>query len=206
METTLRSAAAVIMNTRGAAQAVSDRMPTLETERIHVIPNGYDSADFAGPPPEGDATFRIVFCGYAHTHFGRRYRRSQRIRRLLGGAAKGLDPLTRSHIFLLHALDDLLARRPDLKSVVAVHLAGVGTAGETGSKAHLKLHGYLPHPAAVRLMRSADLLSSRCTTWRPEYEGSLCRVSATSTWRVDVPSWPRSRRGTLATSSQRRRR
>ena len=45
-------------------------------------------------------------------------------RRLLGGTLGEIDILTRSHVFLIEALERLLDRRPDLRGVLQLHLAG----------------------------------------------------------------------------------
>ena len=160
MYRTLRSAAAIVMNTPGAAAALRRLMPELESTIVAVIPNGFDATDFADRTPSRTPDkFRVVFCGYAHADLGRRYARTRILRRLLGGAADGLDPLARSHIFLLQALERLRSRQPELSDVVELHLAGVGTSPPVDSGLpRVVAHGYVPHPQAVSLMRSADLL------------------------------------------------
>jgi glycosyltransferase involved in cell wall biosynthesis len=155
MRRTLASAAAIVMNTPEATAALLRRFPELGDRPVVTITNGFDSADFAGPPPaRTDGAFRIVHAGWVHTESGRRHRRLRHLRRALGGAVPGLDILTRSDVYLLDAVDRLLERRPDLRGKLEVHLAGV--AGGVDGVVHRR--GYLPHGETIALMRSADLL------------------------------------------------
>jgi glycosyltransferase involved in cell wall biosynthesis len=68
----------------------------------------------------------------------------------------GLDILTRSVVYLLDAVDRVLAERPELRARIEVHLAGVA-AGEDDDGV-VRRRGYLPHADTIALMRSADLL------------------------------------------------
>jgi len=162
----LRSAAAVIVNTEEARRATLQFVPRLQPEAVVAIPNGYDASDFAGPPPtRGDDVFRIVHAGYLHTDLGLAQRRTGRIRRLLGGDEAQVDHLARSHVFLLRALDRLLANRPELGGRVALYLAGVLSSAdravvssELRNPEIVTAPGYLTHGETVALLRSADLL------------------------------------------------
>jgi glycosyltransferase involved in cell wall biosynthesis len=153
MRRTLASAAAIVMNTPEATAQLLRHFPELAAKPVVTIPNGFDPADFAGPPPaRDDAAFRIVHAGWSHAAGGRRHRRLRVLRRLLGGATPGLDILTRSDVYLLRAVEQLRARRPDLD--IEVHLAGVAASASP----FVRAHGYLPHVQALALLRSADLL------------------------------------------------
>jgi glycosyltransferase involved in cell wall biosynthesis len=81
-------------------------------------------------------------------------------RRVLGGSLGRVDILTRSHVYLVQALDLLLERRPELRTVVELHLAGNLTSDDVAiaQRDVVHLHGYLPHTESVALARSADLL------------------------------------------------
>ena len=166
MSRLLRTAAAVIVNTEEARSAFVRLVPGLGADRVVAIPNGYDAADFSGPPPaRSDDAFRIVHAGYLHTDLGLAQRRTGRLRRLLGGDEAEVDHLARSHVFLLRALDRLLAARPELSDTVELHLAGVLSAADRAaieSELHrpeiVKTLGYLTHAETVALLRSADLL------------------------------------------------
>jgi glycosyltransferase involved in cell wall biosynthesis len=159
MGAALAPAAAVVMNTDEAAAATRDQFPAFG--RVATIPNGFDAADFEGPAPERpDGTFRIVHTGHLLTSIGREHRRTMLARRVLGGSLGRVDILTRSHVYLVQALDLLLERRPELRTVVELHLAGNLTSDDVAiaQRDVVHLHGYLPHTESVALARSADLL------------------------------------------------
>jgi glycosyltransferase involved in cell wall biosynthesis len=159
MRRLLATADAIVMNTPESARRVRDRFPELRLKTIVTIPNGFDSADFEGPEPERtDGAFRIVHTGYLHTELGRHHRRAALARRLLGGANGQVDILTRSHVFLLEAIEQLA---PDMRDEIEVHLAGVLSDDdrETGGRSSaVRMLGYVPHAESVALLRSADLL------------------------------------------------
>lgn len=161
MERSLRSAAAIVMNTSEAADRLRSSFPTLARKPIHAIPNGFDASDFTDPPARPhEGPFRIVHTGYLHTEFGLRHRRKRAANRLLRGTLGEVDILTRSHVFLLEAVERLLQRRPDLRGAVEVELAGgMDRADEEAIRVEwVRTHGYLEHADAIRLMQSADLL------------------------------------------------
>jgi glycosyltransferase involved in cell wall biosynthesis len=160
MRRTLAAADAVVMNTRESLSRVRTAFPELGATPVVSVTNGYEAADFEGPaPPRDDGVFRIVHTGSLHTELGLRQRRP--LRRLLGGQAAGVDFLTRSHVYLLEAVDRLLAADPSLAGKLEVHLAGVLT--ETDLRVARRspvvhLHGFVPHSETIGLIRSADLL------------------------------------------------
>jgi glycosyltransferase involved in cell wall biosynthesis len=162
MRRQLSTASALVISTREAERRVREAFPDLASKPIVTIPNGYDPADFGGAAPQRrDSAFRIVHTGYLHTELGLRHRKTARIRELLGGSVKGLDILTRSHVYLLEAIDRLIGEDPSLASTIEVHLAGV--LSETDKKIAerspvVRLLGYVPHRETVDLMRTADLL------------------------------------------------
>jgi glycosyltransferase involved in cell wall biosynthesis len=159
MRRTLASAAAIVMNTPEAAAALRRAFPELGDIPVATIPNGFDPADFDGPPPpREDGVLRIVHAGWSHSASGRRHRRLRRLRGVLGGVTPGLDILTRSDLHLLAAVDRLLAARPDLRGRIEVHLAGVAAEGDRGRYGEVRRRGYLPHAETIALLRSADLL------------------------------------------------
>jgi glycosyltransferase involved in cell wall biosynthesis len=162
MRALLGTAAAVVVNTREALLRFRRRFPELAT-RLYAIPNGFDAEDFARPlRPRTDDAFRIVHTGTMHTELGLQHRRSRRARELLGGTpVRGVDFLTRSHVFLLEALEIVFAREPELRRKVEVHLAGALTAADraaTAGAGHVQARGYLPHEETLDLARGADLL------------------------------------------------
>jgi glycosyltransferase involved in cell wall biosynthesis len=161
----LSTASAVVMNTPEAVRRVRRSLPELKTTPVVSIPNGFDPILFerleATATSRDDGKFRIVHTGYLHTDLGRRVRRTNRARRLLGGMLIPIDILTRSHVFLLQALERLGKGSPELRSLVEVHLAGIASASDrafpTDADAAI-FHGYLPHQESVALLLSADLL------------------------------------------------
>jgi glycosyltransferase involved in cell wall biosynthesis len=161
MRRLLSTAAAVVTTTEEAVERMHARFPELARTPIVSIPNGFDRNDFSDPPPPRDGeAFRIVHTGYLHTDLGTGQRRAVLLRRLLGGGY-GADILTRSHAYLLQAIELLLVRRPDLRTKLELHLAGVlsPTDHELAQDSQVvREHGYLRHGDAVELMRSADLL------------------------------------------------
>ena len=162
MRRALSSAAAVVMSTPEAARRVRERFGALGGVPVSSIPNGFERADFEGPSPvREDGRFRIVHTGYLHTDLGRRYERFSLVRRLLGGRDRAVNVLTRSHVYLLEALERIARDRPDVASRVELHLAGVLSPDDLAvieRTTSVHTHGYLSHPEAVALMRSADLL------------------------------------------------
>jgi glycosyltransferase involved in cell wall biosynthesis len=158
----LRRADAVVMNTPEARLRVLDAFPVLDPDRVFSIPNAFDPGDFTAPvTPREDGVFRIVHAGSLHTGAGLEHRNASRTRRLLGGAAPGIDFLTRSHVFLLEALATVLERRPELAGQVEVVLAGVFTDPDREVAARypfVRLSEFVPHAGTLELMRTADLL------------------------------------------------
>jgi glycosyltransferase involved in cell wall biosynthesis len=161
MRSELRSASAVVTTTPEAARRIRAAFPELADRPVVSIPNGFDSSDFAEPVQErNDGKFRIVHAGYLHTELGQLQRRVWLLHRLLGGEIEGVDILTRSHVYLLQAIEWLLGRRPALRSVIELHLAGVTSIAdrEMSERPFVTVHGYVAHGEAIDLMRSADLL------------------------------------------------
>jgi glycosyltransferase involved in cell wall biosynthesis len=73
----------------------------------------------------------------------------------------GVDIMTRSHMYLLMAVEHLIASDMRLAARIEVHLAGVLSDGDRGIASRyefVRLHGYLPHRETIALIRSADLL------------------------------------------------
>jgi glycosyltransferase involved in cell wall biosynthesis len=161
MREVLRRADGIVINTPEAMARILRAMPELTAKPRAIVPNGFSKEDFEHDvPPRDDGVFRIVHTGYLHTELGREHRRLRFLHRALGGTLGNVDILTRSHVFLLKAVKDLLAAEPDL-APVQIHLAGVATPADreaAGSSEIVRFHGYLPHRDAVELLRTADLL------------------------------------------------
>lgn len=161
MARSLSTASAVVLNTPEATARVVAAFPGFGN-RVVTITNGYDAEDLLVPPAprEDSGTFRIVHAGDLHTALGLEHRRTMLVRRLLGGSLGRVDVLTRSHVFLLAALDELRSRRPDLDGRFELHLVGDLTPQDLAAirQPYVKTHGYRPHLETVALMRSANLL------------------------------------------------
>jgi glycosyltransferase involved in cell wall biosynthesis len=161
MRAALAAADAVVMNTPEATKQVQRSVPELAGKPVLTIPNGFDVADFDGAAPQrADGVFRIVHAGFVHVREDRGHRRAMVARQLLGGAVKGLDAGTRSHVYLLQAVEKVLAERPDLRGRIEVHLAGILSDADRRVSGFelVTAHDYLPHDRTVALLRSADLL------------------------------------------------
>ena len=162
MRRALGAATAVVMNTPESRARVLAHFPELRTKVVESITNGFDQADFEKPAPaRHDAKFRIVHTGYLHTELGQENRRRGILRRILGGGATDVDILTRSHVYVIEAIEQLRTQEPEIGSRIELHLAGVLTdadraVGQRSPAVHML--GYLPHDETVSLMRSADLL------------------------------------------------
>ena len=181
--------------------------PELAAKPIVSIPNGFDASDFEGPVPErDDGVFRIVHTGYLHTELGKRQRRTAGLRRLLGGETRGVDILTRSHVYLLEAIDRLIERDPSLRDRIEVHLAGVLSSTDreiAGRSEVVRLHGYLPHAESIQLIRSADLLFLPMQNLPAGTARAPCPARPTSTSPPAGPSSPPSPTATPTTSCRR---
>ncbi len=162
MRHALRDASAIIMAAPEAAERAGRLMPRRAGRPIVGIPIGFEPDDFLGAPDErDDDVLRIVHTGSMHTDYGLRLRRSRRRRRVLGGAFPGVDFLTRSHVYLVEAIERVMTREPSLRGRIELHLAG-GVTPEDQAVADrhpfVRTHGLCSHGRTVALMRSADLL------------------------------------------------
>jgi hypothetical protein len=163
MRKAVESAAAVVMNTTESAERVQEAFPAITTKPVVSIPNGFDAADFVEPARlERSDTFRIVHTGYLHTAVGRRQHATARTRRIIGGAVDPrVDILTRSHLFLLEALDQVLANDPRARDELRLHLVGVLSPADQQAvegRRYVHMPGYVTHAESLEYLRSANLL------------------------------------------------
>jgi glycosyltransferase involved in cell wall biosynthesis len=158
----LGSAAGLIMSCAEAAARVRSELPQWSDKLVTAIPHGFDGEDYAGPRPQReDGAFRIVHTGSLHTELGHDHRRTHRLRSLLGGTSLDMDILTRSHVYLLEAIERVRRAEPELGGRIELHLAGAMTAADREvADRHPFVHAYgqLEHSAVVELARGADLL------------------------------------------------
>ena len=162
MRKVLGTADAIVMNSPEAKLRLLEYFPELKRRLVVSIPNGFDGSDYSvEPAPRDDNTFRIVHTGYLHTDQGLRLREMRRWRKLLGGLLYPIDVLTRSHVFLLQAIEEMIATEPSLASKVEVVLAGTISDGDrriAEKYPFVKLTGYVSHETSVSYVLSADLL------------------------------------------------
>ena len=191
MRKLLGTAEAIVMNTPESAAKLVGAFPELGRRIVVSITNGYDVSDFAGPRPERtDSTFRIVHTGSMHTARGERHRRTSPVKKILGGTAEDVDILTRSHVYLTEAIEQLFADEPELAELVELHLAGVLSDSDRAVAAHqpaVKLLGYLPHAETIGLIRSADLLFLPMQDLRP---GTLASITPGKTYEYVASGRP----------------
>jgi glycosyltransferase involved in cell wall biosynthesis len=158
----LATASGIVMAAPEAAERVRRAWPDLAA-RIPVvgIPIGFEATAFPAAASAPDGVFRIVHTGSLHTDLGEHVRRSSRRRALLGGTVRGLDILTRSHVFISQAIDRALELDPTLAGRVELHLAGDMTERDLAvieGRPYVRAHGLLEHAETVAQMRAADLL------------------------------------------------
>jgi len=165
MFSALSSASAIVMNTPEATEVLVRRFPGLGKRIVTTITNGYDVEDFASElPARHDGKFRIVHSGYLHTEMGMDLRRKKNFHRFLGGAADGVDILTRSHFFLLKAIEGWIEDDPSAAREIELVFVGATTPGDERITEDRRLReiirftGYLPHDQSVEMVRTADLL------------------------------------------------
>jgi glycosyltransferase involved in cell wall biosynthesis len=163
MRRALRSASAVVMNTKEASLALREAFAEHREHPVPALPVGYDAADFHDLEhvPNGE-TFRIVHTGSFHTQIALAHGRTANIRRLLrGGPVQPVDVLTRSPYYLRQALDRLASSHPDLRARIELHLAGGLTDADRSVLEGLTDvvdHGFLTHRETLELITSADML------------------------------------------------
>lgn len=133
---TFRRASSILTISEAMRQQVAARHPDL-AGRLHVVPQGYDEADFSGSLPErSDDRFRIVYTGVFYD--------AQRPDVFLDGLAR------------------FRAAHPEAR--VEARFAGLvpepfeTLAARLGLLEAVTTLGYLPHDATVAEQRAADLL------------------------------------------------
>lgn len=135
-----RAEGVVVVNRRIKEQLVA-RYPFLTHESVHIIPSGYDPADFkvAGRfPLERSRRFRITFSGISDIHYSPRP--------------------------FFEALARLFARRPDLRDEIEVVFVGSfhssyhRLALALGVASSIITTGYVDHTDAIRHLLASDVL------------------------------------------------
>jgi glycosyltransferase involved in cell wall biosynthesis len=162
MRRLLGTASAIVMSTPEAVRRLLIAFPELASRPVLAIPNGFDADDFSRDvTPRADGKFRIAHTGYLHTEIGEQHRQRRRLREVLSASPPGLDILTRSHVYLVEALNRLFMSQPELADQVELHLAGVLNDADraVASRCHVaQVRGYMTHAESIELMRTANLL------------------------------------------------
>lgn len=165
MRTLLATASLIIMNTPEAAKTLLSACPEFKNRPVVCITNGYDIDDFAtAQPVPADGYFRVVHSGYLHTEAARYSRRQRLVNTMLARSRVSADLLTRSHVYLLAALERLIEHNPRAREYIRVHLLGVVNAADCAAINRSRvsdmfvLHGYQPHDVCTRWLKAADLL------------------------------------------------
>jgi glycosyltransferase involved in cell wall biosynthesis len=165
----LEVADAVVVVTPGMRELLLRRYPHL-TGRVHLIPNGFDSADFVDVnpnPPQG--MLRISYTGAAVDHDFRP--EVVRVGRLasawlhwFGYQPDRYDLATYSPLYLFRAVREALNRQPAMAGQLELCFAGVfgprnrELVRSLGLEGIVQEMGYLPHRESIRLLMSSDLL------------------------------------------------
>jgi glycosyltransferase involved in cell wall biosynthesis len=170
MREAVESAAGVVANTPEASKAFRRVFTKLRSERLAVIPNGYDAADFverpgARPAAGASASMTIVHTGSLHsaTLFPTPSIK-QFIRDLLSYAPEKVLSSGRTPLHLLGAIRRLRERGVTAGRKVRLRLVGTiddatrRVVDESGVSDAVELVGYVPHAASVRALLEADVV------------------------------------------------
>lgn len=118
---------------------VRDDFASMTDTPVHLITNGFDAEDFAGPAPErSDGEFRIVHTGLF--------------------ASDGNPLLLWDELARLCREDAAFAKRLRIRLAGKVDREIVDAIRARGLSDNLVLLGYLPHSESVAELRSADLV------------------------------------------------
>lgn len=163
----LSRAAAVLANTPCARRLLVDEVGIPE-ERVHVLFNGYDEADFAVLPHPSSVprnAFEIIYTGLLSARSSSRSGWTWRIKQKLALDYSPIeqDPATRSPIFFLDAAAEVLRRNPEFRRWLRIRFVG---AFDTKTHALfqafpfpeiLEISAPVPKQAACQLIAQADL-------------------------------------------------
>lgn len=165
MRKELSAASSIIMNTPQAKVHVLNAFPSLHHKKIEVITNGYDSEDFQKQVQNRtDHHFRIVHTGFLHTSIGLHVKNNSWYYKILGKCPPSVNYLTRSHLFLIKAAENLVTLFPNFLNDFELILAGHNSEEDTNIIRsstlfkNVKFLGYIPHDKTIELLKSADLL------------------------------------------------
>jgi hypothetical protein len=136
--TVVARAQAIVANTDVLRETLVAGHGESVRDRIVVLHNSYDAADYAGPAPERDPCFTFTYVGALYD-------------------AHSPEPL-------LQGVAELVRTRPDLRRTFRVRLVGSG-AGRVAARVQalgladvVEVRDPVPHAEAVRLQRAAHAL------------------------------------------------
>ncbi len=135
----LSEASCIVATTDWLRALLQSRAPA--AERLHVIRNGYDPADFAAVP--ADSVPPVPGLRLVHT---------------------GMLTLSRSAAGLLHGVQRVREAHPEWRDALRVDLVGARESAndalvqQLGLRDCVQLRDYVPHRDAIAAMRGADVL------------------------------------------------
>jgi glycosyltransferase involved in cell wall biosynthesis len=164
MYRSLNSAERIIMNTPTAMKICKRVFPKITQKKVVSITNGYDSEDFVFQKGIENKKFQIVHAGFLHTETGFEVRRKKKYYQLFGKIMPGVDFLSRSHYYLLKAIEQLIMNKPNLKENIEIVLVGSLSSIDkeivdaSTVKNLFKFKGYLGHAETIKMLINSDLL------------------------------------------------
>jgi len=165
MHRLLSTASVIIMNTPDAAASLIKNFPDFKNKKIVTITNGFDHKDFEETVlPHKDNKFRIVHSGYLHTDLGLNLLRKRKFYRMLGSTLKRVDIITRSHVFLLMAIERWCQHNPEIREQMELLFVGITSqkdrliAESSKVSGLIRFTGYQSHHETIKIIKTADLL------------------------------------------------
>jgi len=165
MHRLLSTASVIVMNTPEATASLIKNFPDFRNKKIVTITNGFDYNDFEETVlPRKDDRFRIVHSGYLHTDLGLNLIRKRRFYKMLGGTLKKVDIITRSHIFLLKAIERWCQHYPEIHEQIELLFVGIASqkdrliAEKSRVSGLIRFTGYQSHHETIKIITTADLL------------------------------------------------
>jgi glycosyltransferase involved in cell wall biosynthesis len=168
MKRALRSAAGIVANTEEAAKAISSRLLGSNGPPLTVIPNGYDSSDFARTTPiatQLNDSFVIVHTGYLHD---RAIEPPAGLRdRIVSRLKFRPEPIIlsgRTVVHLARALTIVQSRNPGFYEKLLIVLVGIADDAtrrqidRIGHAQKFRFVGYVSHATSISWLKRADAL------------------------------------------------
>lgn len=165
MKKEIFAASIVIMNTPQAKENLIKKFPKITNKKVEIITNGYDESDFIEQPEKrDDRHFRIVHTGFLHTKIGLDANHKRKYYRIFGKSKSDVNFLTRSHFYLMIAVEKVAKRIPEFADDFELILAGKNSDCDKKVIENSPLYknviftGYLPHNESINLLRTTDML------------------------------------------------